>query len=129
MKRHTSVVEKYVEDIKLDGKNVPDLVESIMRPSDPVKEKLRRIFVKLHRFRPEITKIRVCTVQMSGKITDSDKVATEALLLTPPHPLFEIFGRASGQIFEKIRVLAPLGLVTLVGSVLTAASTPSNQRR
>ena len=29
-------------------------------------------------------------------------------------PLFAIFGRASGQILEKIRVLAPLGLVTLI---------------
>ena len=26
-------------------------------------------------------------------------------------PLFAIFGRASGQIFKKMRVLAPLGLV------------------
>ena len=29
-------------------------------------------------------------------------------------PFFAIFGRASGQIFEKNLVLAPLGLVTLV---------------
>ena len=33
-------------------------------------------------------------------------------------PLFAIFGRASGQIFKKMRVLAPLGLVTLVGKNL-----------
>ena len=30
--------------------------------------------------------------------------------------LFAIFGRASGQIFEKMQVLAPLGLATLVCS-------------
>ena len=30
-------------------------------------------------------------------------------------PLFAIFGRASGQILVNMRVLAPLGLVTLVG--------------
>ena len=33
----------------------------------------------------------------------------------PKHTIFlQLFGRASGQIFEKVWVLAPLGLVTLV---------------
>ena len=32
------VVEKSVEDVKEDQQIVPDLVESIMRPTDPVKE-------------------------------------------------------------------------------------------
>ena len=31
-KRHFSVIEKYVEDVKQDEKSVPDLVESIMKP-------------------------------------------------------------------------------------------------
>ena len=36
------VIEKYVEVVKQEGKDVPDLLESIMRPTDPVKEELRR---------------------------------------------------------------------------------------
>ena len=59
--------------------------------------------------RPEITKIRVCTFQLSGKIMDSANVAFEAVILTHPHSLFAIFGRASGQIFEKTLVLACQG--------------------
>ena len=39
-KRHFFVIEKYVEDVKQDQKPVPDLLESIMRPTDPVKEEL-----------------------------------------------------------------------------------------
>ena len=37
------VIEKYVEDVKQDQKTAPDLLELIMRPTDPVKEKLRPI--------------------------------------------------------------------------------------
>ena len=29
---------KYVQDVKQGDKSIPDLVESIMRPTDPVKE-------------------------------------------------------------------------------------------
>ena len=32
------VIEKYVEDAKLKEKDVPDLLESIIRPTDPVKK-------------------------------------------------------------------------------------------
>ena len=39
-KRHFFVLEKYVEDVKQKEKDVPDLLEAIMRPTDPVKEKL-----------------------------------------------------------------------------------------
>ena len=45
-KRHFFVIEKYVEDVKQDEKDVPDLPESIMRPADPVKEELRRCYGK-----------------------------------------------------------------------------------
>ena len=62
---------------------MPDLLESIMRPTDPVKEELRPILFKTNQFRPEITKIKVCTFQMSGKIPDSTNVAFEAVILTP----------------------------------------------
>ena len=39
-KRHVFVIEKDIEDVKQDEKDVPDLLESIMRPTDPVKEEL-----------------------------------------------------------------------------------------
>ena len=60
-KKHFSVIEKYIEDVKREEKDVPDLVESIMRLTDPVKEKLRRISCKVRQFRPKITKIKVST--------------------------------------------------------------------
>ena len=100
-------MEKYVEDAKQEKKDVPDLLEAIMKGSGLVKEELRQNLFKLTQFRPKIIKIRVCTVQMSGKILDSSWTSPRA-------PLFAILGRASGQIFEKILVLAPFGLVTLV---------------
>ena len=34
-------------------------------------------------FEPKIQKIRVCTFQMSGKISDSTNVAFEAIILLP----------------------------------------------
>ena len=33
-------MEKYVEDARQEEKDVPDLLEAIMRPTDPVKEEL-----------------------------------------------------------------------------------------
>ena len=55
--------QKYVEDVKQEEKDVPDLLESIMRPSGLVKEvlELRRILMEMSQFRPKITKIRVST--------------------------------------------------------------------
>ena len=41
-KKHVFVMEKYIEDAKREEKDVPDLLESIMRPTDPVKEELRQ---------------------------------------------------------------------------------------
>ena len=32
------VIEKYVEDVRQDVKHAPDLLEAIMRPTDPAKE-------------------------------------------------------------------------------------------
>ena len=86
--------QKYIEDVKQDEKHVPDLLEAIMRPTDPVKEELRQKLSKIDQFGSKITKIRVCTFQMSGKIPDSANVAFEA-------PLFAIFGPARGQIYGK----------------------------
>ena len=55
----THLIEKYIEDARQDEKHVPDLLESIMKPTDPVKEELRPILFKIDQFRAEITKIRV----------------------------------------------------------------------
>ena len=96
-------MEKCNEDVRQDEKHVPELLEAIMRPTDPVKEELRQKLFKIDQFGSKIPKIRVCTFQMSGKIPDSTNVAFEA-------PLFVIFGPARGRIYgkmvEKIRVIA-----------------------
>ena len=60
-KRHFFVIEKYVEDVKQKEKDVPDLLESIMRPTCLVKEELRQNLCKMIEFRPEIPKIKVST--------------------------------------------------------------------
>ena len=40
------LIEKYIEDAKQDEKHVPNLLEAIMRPTDPVKDELEPIFVQ-----------------------------------------------------------------------------------
>ena len=54
-------MEKYVEDVKQEEKDVPDLLEAIMRPTDPVKEELRQNLFKMAQFRAKIKKIKVST--------------------------------------------------------------------
>ena len=54
-------MEKYFEDVRQDEKHVPDLLESIMRPTDPAQEELRRILLKMDQFGSKITKIKVST--------------------------------------------------------------------
>ena len=73
---------KCFEDVRQDEKHVPDLLESIMRPTDLVKEESRPNSFKTTQFDPKTKKIRVCTFQMSEKIPDSANVAFEAVLLT-----------------------------------------------
>ena len=102
-------MEKYNEDARQDEKRVPDLLESIMRSTDPVKDELRQKLSKIDQFGSKIPKIRVCTFQMSGKIPDSANVAFEAVIPSNPHTLFAIFGPARGQIFKKYRFQAPPG--------------------
>ena len=87
-------MKKHIEDLRQDEKHVPDLLEAIIRPLDPVKDELRQKLFKIIQFGPKIKKIRVCTFQMSGKIPDSANVAFE-------DPLFAIFGPARGQIYRK----------------------------
>ena len=55
-KRHYFVIEKYVEDAKQEKKDVPDLVESIMWPTDPAKAELRRILSKMVNLDPKSSK-------------------------------------------------------------------------
>ena len=54
-------MEKYVEDARQEEKDVPDLLEAIMRPTCLVKEELRPILFKMNQFGLKITKIRVST--------------------------------------------------------------------
>ena len=53
------LIEKYIEDARQDEKHVPDLLESIMRPTDPVKEELRQKLSKIFQFGSKITKMKV----------------------------------------------------------------------
>ena len=87
-------MEKCFEDARQDEKHVPDLLEARIQPPGLVKEELRQKLFKMSQFGSKITKIRVCTFQMSGKIRDSTNVAFE-------NPLFAIFGPARGQIYGK----------------------------
>ena len=75
-KKTRFVIEKYVQDVKQKEKDIPDLVESIMKGSGLVKEESRRISCKMSQFRSKIPKIRVCTFQMSGKIPDLSWTST-----------------------------------------------------
>ena len=45
--RNFSLMEKCVEDARQDEKHVPDLLESIMKPTDPVKDELRQTLFKM----------------------------------------------------------------------------------
>ena len=60
-KRHFFVIEEYGEDDKQEEKDVPDLVESIMKPTCLVKEQLRQNLCKLSQIRHKIKKIKVST--------------------------------------------------------------------
>ena len=58
-KRHVFLIEKCFEDARQDEKHVPDVLESIIQPPDPVKEELWPNLCKIEQFRLEIFKIRV----------------------------------------------------------------------
>ena len=42
------VIDTYFEDARQDEKHVPDLLEAIMRPTDPVKEELQPNLLKMN---------------------------------------------------------------------------------
>ena len=58
-KRHVFLMENSIEDAKQDEKHVPDLLEAIMRPTDPVKDELRQKLSQIDQFGSKIKKTRV----------------------------------------------------------------------
>ena len=99
-------MEKCVEDVRQEEKDVPDLLEAIMRPTCLVEGELQQILFKMNQFRSKITKIRVSTFWFR-KSDGFPPEANASLLATR---FQAIFGCASGQIFEKMWVLARQGL-------------------
>ena len=76
--RHVSVIEKHVEDNTQDEKHVPDLLESIMRPTFFVKEELRIILFNMRQFCAKsatsplkTSEFTISTFWIYGKLTDS----------------------------------------------------------
>ena len=51
-------IDKYFEDVRQDEKHVPDLLEAIIQPTDPVKDELRQKLFKIDQFGSKIAKIR-----------------------------------------------------------------------
>ena len=49
----------HIQDVKQDEKHVPDLLEAIMRPTDPVKDETRQKLSKIDQFGSKIKKMRV----------------------------------------------------------------------
>ena len=60
-KRHFFVMENILRTSDRMTKHVPHLLESIMRPTDPVKEELRSSLLEISQFGSKITKIMVLT--------------------------------------------------------------------
>ena len=59
-KKTLFLIEKYIEDARQDEKHLPDLLEAIMRPTDPVKEELWQKWFKIDQFwGSKITKMMV----------------------------------------------------------------------
>ena len=52
-------MEKYIEDARQDEKHVPDLLESIMRPTDPVNAELWQKLFKIEKIASKIKTMRV----------------------------------------------------------------------
>ena len=105
-KRHFFLIEKYIEDARQDEKHVPNLLEAIMKPPDPVKEELRQKLFKIDLQNQENEGFKILD---SGIPIFSRRRPTlpsrpvgfkqEAAFHTPINP---IFGPARGQIFKKL---------------------------
>ena len=55
------MIKRYIEDVRQDEKHVPDLLEAITRPTNPVKEELRINLMNMHKIISKIKNIRVST--------------------------------------------------------------------
>ena len=84
-----------------DENYVPDLLESIIQPPGPAKDELRQKLFKIDQFGSKITKIRVCTFQVSGKIPDSANVAFEDPFLQYLAPLGAKYIGKTAEKYEK----------------------------
>ena len=93
-KRHFFHREKLFEDVRQDEKHVPDLLESIMRPTDAVTS-----LFKTNQIRAKIQKSRL---QLFGS-QKSKVFPPEANASLLAGRLHSIFGRSSGQILQKCR--------------------------
>ena len=54
IKKTFFAIEKYIEDVAQEEKDVPDLLEATLRPPGLVREELRRISFKIRQFRSKI---------------------------------------------------------------------------
>ena len=87
-------MEKYIEDAKQKEKDVPDLLEAIMRPPGLVKEELRPNLFKMTQFRLEIIKIRVCTFRCPVKSRIRPRPA-------PEHPFSNYLAAPAAKYSKK----------------------------
>ena len=62
-------------------------------------------------FRQSFDSFRAAVIKSAASAASPKTKIQEILVLSAPYPSQAIFGRASGQIFEKIRVLVRQGLL------------------
>ena len=79
--------------------------------TDPgvVKEELRRILTKMNQLRHQIAKIRVCTFEMSRKITDLVNVASEPIILILSIPILHYSATLVAEYQKKSGLLPVWG--------------------
>ena len=68
-KSYQKILFPYNEDARQDEKHVPDLLEAIIQPPDPVKEELRPNSFKITQFGSKIKNFKVSTFWQIDPIT------------------------------------------------------------
>ena len=110
-------MEKCFEDARQDEKHVPDLLESIMRPTDPLKEELRQKLFKIDQFGSKITKNMGLHFSDLRKNRVFGQRSLRGPILTP---FLQYLAPLGAKYMEKRPKniknagYSPLGLVTLV---------------